>query len=380
MISSGTFYQQGKGLTLNYYLNAYGFPFSIFFLAKNVVENEDEIKKIFIFFAMIGLYLGLTGIFEHFDIKQLVYPSDIMNPFKGVSWGRARGPFMNSAVNGTAIGMIIFILIYLLLHEKLVWRKIFFFSTLLCMLATLLFTLTRGCWIAFLVAAITSSIFISQVRKVFVPGLIVVISIIIFILATSDISFRSNYTETELQWDEEVSLKEKLFYRFQKVETIVGRLDLYKISFKMFLKKPLLGYGYGVFVEAKKKFISQSNENISDDKFITHITRGHDTLVGILVDLGLVGFSFLIFIVFRIFSTCKKLYSGRNRIESKFIPKYSPVLFSCIFIVYLINIQTIDVRIFLFPNGLFFLLAGIIVGIDQRSERDGFEREHAAIG
>ena len=54
----------------------------------------------------MGFYLGLTGIFEYLQLKQFVFPSYIMNPWIGVHWGRARGPFMNSGINGAVTGMI----------------------------------------------------------------------------------------------------------------------------------------------------------------------------------------------------------------------------------------------------------------------------------
>jgi O-antigen ligase len=380
MISAGTFYQEGKGLTLNYYLNAYGIPFSIFFLAKNIINTQDGINKMFIFFVIIGLYLGLTGIFEHFEINALVYPKVIMNRWQGVSWGRARGPFMNSAVNGTAIGMIIFIIIYMLLHEKIIRKKIFYVITLICTLAGLLFTLTRGCWIAFIVAILFATMFIPQIRRVVISSILVLTVIIFILIGTKGIQFKSTYTEAELHASE-ASLMEKIFYRTQKWSTVVGRIDLYKISLKMFLDKPIFGYGYGAFIEAKEKFILESDDDISGEKFITNRARGHDTLIGILVDLGLVGFSFLMYIIFRILSTCKKLYYGKNQVDTTIITKNFPVLVASVFIVYLINIQVIDIRNFLFPNSLFFILAGIIVGIDQQNtivqaQRNCMQREH----
>jgi len=98
MIIFGTFISGEKGLTVAKYLNAFGLPFSIFFISKNVVEDGIKIKKLFFFFAFFALYLGYTGIFEHFQVKSLVFPSYIMNMWKGGMWGRARGPFLNASV------------------------------------------------------------------------------------------------------------------------------------------------------------------------------------------------------------------------------------------------------------------------------------------
>jgi O-antigen ligase len=364
MLLAGTLYSREKGLTLSFFLNGYGFPFSIFFISKNVVDNEKQIKKVFIFFTLLVLYLGLTGIFEHFQMRQFVFPHYIMRSWEGGTWGRARGPFMNSSVNGTAIGMMIFMVICLLLRERLRWKRGLLVIVLLTSLVTLLFTLTRASWLAFLVAILMTSIFISSVRKIVIPGFLFLIVFVVIIFYSGLVTRVEQEVETK-QVGVESPIIARIIKRTSNVKTVTGRWDLLKLSFLMFIERPIFGYGYGTFHDAKDKFLSRSSTlNVSEDLFIERRAGGHATLMGILVDLGVVGFIIILYMIWYIARVCKKLYDRLP--QGPFIGKELIAILIAIMIVYLINVQMIEVRFFIFPNSLFFFVVGIVVGLEQR--------------
>ena len=70
------------------------------------MDDKDKIRKVFMFFAVIGLYLHVTAIFEHFQLRSLVFPKYIMNSNIGIHWGRARGPFLSGSINGAVMGIV----------------------------------------------------------------------------------------------------------------------------------------------------------------------------------------------------------------------------------------------------------------------------------
>lgn len=364
MFFAGTFYSEEEGLTLSFFLNAYGLPFTIFFLAKNIVNDEAKIRKVFIFFTIIGLYIGLTGIFEYFQLKQFVFPNYIMNRWTGSHWGRARGPFLNASVNGTVIGMIIFMVINLLLVAKTKWKKQILILTLITMLITLLYTLTRACWASFFLAAAAVSIYMPQVRRIFIPAMFVLIVVFSMVIGSVELDKFKDLSETEMV-QEGASLVERLASRTDNINTVSGRMDLYRLSFAMFLKSPLYGHGYGSFQSAKKDFISRYDTFfLSRDQFIEKQASQHDTLIGILVDLGLLGTGLLLYMVYYSLNACRKLY--RELPQDFFGGRNLAVIFAGAMITFLINVQIIDMRFFIFPNTFYFLIAGIVVGIKQR--------------
>ncbi|MBI4698795.1 MAG: O-antigen ligase family protein [Nitrospirae bacterium] len=338
-IVSGTFFKAEKGLDISFLFTGYVVPFSIFFIAKNTINDESKINKTFLFFALAGLYLGITGIFEHFGLKQLVFPGYIMDPRVGIHFGRARGPFVQAAVNGSVIGMIFFMVFYLLFQNYKKWVKIFLIMTIVIMMITLLFTYTRACWLAFSMAILVIPLFYPKSRLAFIS--------VVFILAVSAgiiMKFGPDsrtYTKKSLVGKENVSINEAVKERFGEAGPIYNRINLLAAELRMLADNPLFGSGFNTFQKLAPKYFSPI-------KGIPY-ARGEDTVNR---HLSLEG------------SPMKNMV----------------VIFIGIFIVFLINIEFIEMHFFEFPNSLFYMVAGIVAGLYQRSmQRPKLEAEDVAV-
>ncbi|MHA1341454.1 MAG: O-antigen ligase family protein [Promethearchaeota archaeon] len=339
MIKVGNIYK-GGGLELRNFLNGYAIPFSIFFLAKNIVDSEKKIKIIFQFFLILGIYLTFTGIFEHFHLAALVYPRYIMNPNVGIHWGRARGPFVQAAVNGTVLGMIFWASIYLIIYKQEKLSRIFYGIPIAIIPISIFFTYTRACWLGFIFSILIASLFHPKLRKIFL--FIFFLVLIIFIFNRPNIMSKSRAVD-----------------RIRDSNPIYDRLNLYATSLNMFLDKPLFGIGFDNF----KRFSYKYSNKIRGIPYI-FIDSQHDTLVSILVELGLVGLIPLLLIFFYIFRYSIQLY--RHFHNNSFLGKGLVAIFWAISTVFVINMQFIQMRFFLFANCIFFLFGGIIAGLDQR--------------
>ena len=361
MIASGTMIK-ATGLSFGVYLVAYGFPFFMFFISKNVIDDENKIKKFFIFLCVIGLYLGLTGIFEYFRLDQLVFPRKIVQTMGGGLQARSRGPFLQPAVNGTVIGMIILSTLILLRSECSKWRKNFYIISLISMIVTLLFTFTRSCWLAFIVAIFTIPIFAPRLRGVFIQSLLGLIILILFLSTFVNINARSFGKEDQFYF-ENATLIEKLVTRFTAESSVTGRVDLLKMGYMVFMDQPFFGHGFGTFGKLVEKY-GISLEASTLDRDISKIHGIHDTTVALLVDVGLIGVSMYLFILFNILNVYRKLYKKLPR--EGFLGRELMVICIGTFIVFLINAQFFDMRLYIFPNTLFFCIAGIMVGFYHR--------------
>jgi len=342
MVKAGTIYDREHGLVLNTFLNGYFFPFSIFFLAKHVIDNEQRIKKLFQFVLIIGIYLGLTGIFEYFHFRDLIFPRYIMDPNVGIHWGRARGPFVQAAVNGTALGMIFLASIYLVIHKKRKAFRIFYGIPIALIPITIFFTYTRACWLGFIISMLIITLYYQRLRKIFLISLFLLVIIAIF------------------NWSNILS-SDRTVGGAMAMGPIYSRVNLYAASFSMFLDRPIFGYGFNTFEEASPSYFYK----VSGIPFIGVGSAPHDTLVSILVEVGLVGLIPLLLIFFYIFRHSLGLF--RCLPAKPFLGKGLVAIFWGISIVFIINIQLIQMRYFLFPNSLYFLLAGIIVGLNQKN-------------
>ena len=359
MIVTGTIYKEGHGLFISTFLSSYAIPFSIFFFAKNIVDDEHKIKKIFVFFTIISFYLGLTGIFEHFELKSLVFPKYIMIPYAGVHFGRARGPFLNASVNGTVLGIIFFMTFYLLFQRYKKWVKFLFVTSIILMVLTIFFTLTRACWLSFLISLFIIPVFFPQLRKIFIA--VFVIMMVVFISVSTQLDFNLQLTtnpEREYLFGKH-TFTEKITGRFSAVNPIYARINLYGAVWQMFLEKPIFGFGFNTFGEVSPKYFHTI-------KGIPYeiVNVPHDTWSGILAELGLVGLGLIFFIIFYILLVSIRSYRCLPR--EGFSGKGLVAVFWGATVVYLINIEFIQMRFFLFVNSLFFLMSGIIVGLYQR--------------
>jgi O-antigen ligase len=363
MIVAGTITNKGRGLALGTFLSAYGIPFFTFFISKNIIDDKHRIKKLFIFLSVIGLYLGLTGIFEYFQLRQFIFPDIIMHAHQGVGIGRARGPFLNPAANGSVIGMIIFPTFLLFLKESKKWKKWFYIISLACLNAAPIFTLTRSAWVGFLVAILIVPIFMPRMRKAFLISL-VVLSIASLLLINFAGTKRKTFTnEGELYIKGNASLIDKIVSRTTTQSTVTARIDLYKMGFVMFLDRPFVGHGYNAFQQSREAY-GANMLLLANEKF-TQVARIHDTLVALLIDIGLFGVSIYLFIIFNILNVCRKLYNKLPRYG--FLGKDLVVICTGTFIVYLISSEMYDIRFYYFPNSLFYCLAGIMAGLYQRN-------------
>jgi O-antigen ligase len=340
MIKAGTIFEQDKGLVLRDFLSGYAIPFSVFFLAKHIVNSEEKIKRLFQFLFILCMYLAFTGIFEYFRLGALVFPRYIMDPNVGIHWGRARGPFVMAAVNGTVLGMIFLTSLYLVLHKQRKSSKVFYGILVSIIPITVFFTYTRTCWIGIILSMLTVSFFYPNLRKVFLFSFLIIFIIGVF------------------NWSTTMS-KDRIVGRATAMLPVYNRINLYATSLSMFLDRPIFGFGFNTSKEISNKYFHK----FSGIPYIDDVAP-HDTLVNVLVELGLVGLISYLLIFLYIFKHSMELY--RRLPADAFLGKGLIVIFWGITIVLIVNAQFHNMVFFLFPNSLYFLLAGVIVGLNQR--------------
>lgn len=343
MIVAGTFYKKGQGLFLNTFLQTFFFPFSIFIFAKNIINDEQKIKKVLMFFSIMGFYLGFTGICEYLNWNFLVFPKYIIDPLVGVHYGKARGPLLDAGVNGVLLGECLFITIYLLIHSSSTKMKIFHIITIIFILTALIFTFNRSSWIGVSFASLILFTFYPKSRKFIIAGLLI-LGILTILLQTGVLKTGKEIT----------SLK-----------TFHHRLVHYAAALRMFADKPFFGFGYNNAKKFQAKYFKRI-EGIpykygkGSERYITI----HNVFLTMVVELGLIGFSLFIFILFFILRISIKLY---QQIPSELTAyKGLVIIFWAIFIVFFVKIQFSEIRFFMLPTALVFGMAGIIDGLYQR--------------
>ena len=96
--------------------------------------------------------------------------------------------------------------------------------------------------------------------------------------------------------------------RQEDISTLSGRLPLWEELTLSINKKPIIGYGYLAYWDAKRvEYLS--------DRFRWVIPHGHNMYLDTMLDGGIVGLVLLIVAILFAFSDSAKLFKKTNRIE-----------------------------------------------------------------
>lgn len=252
-------------------------PLAVLVLAPYAFRSARERRILLGMLVAFGAYLGLTALFETFGPKALVWPSFILDPAVGIHESRARGPFLEAAVNGfglyvgAAAGAIA-----VASWRSVKWRAFAAGVTLFCSMG-LLFTVTRSVWLAGVVATVVTMLAARELRRFLIPAAAGGAALVLALFAV-DSSLRDDATERG-------GADRSVWERQNSNATAIAMID----------ERPVFGFGFSTFQRH-----SQDYFRLSEDVPVT-TTRPHLHNVFLLMgsELGLVGgllfvFSFLL--------------------------------------------------------------------------------------
>lgn len=331
--------------TYSVLFNTYIVPFSIFSITKDFIREEQKIRKLFIFLSFTLLYISLTAIFEYFKITSFVFPRGIMDPGLGIHFGRARGPFLQAAINGTVLGMLSVANLHMAINTRFP-RKVFFIIVAIFAPVAVFFTYTRAAWLA-MVVSFTFILSISRRFRKYI-GILLLLGAILMVPLHSKIINKKILTS-----------------RSYSISPIYDRINLYHTYVAMFMERPFLGFGLGNFSNYSHEYFSRLK---SDDPYNIDIPTIHDTFAGTLVELGGLGLIVFLSILASIFWKSILLF---KRLDNRgFLGRGFVVTFWGMGLVYLLNAMFIDMKNHQFQNVIFYLIAGIIAGLYQKKVND----------
>jgi O-antigen ligase len=323
-----------------FYITAYLFPFVAFVFAKRFLTTERALSFFLHTLFYFGVYLAVIAFFEFFGLRQYVYPEFINDPKVLLHLDRARGPFLNSAINGLAL-IVGFICGMHLFSFKQGFGKIFHLAMLSLFFPAVFFTLTRSIYLCFL-----------------------------FVLAMSLFAYRTSFPKWKtfalpmclvcvlaFSFTPRLSSSERRAGGIGQIEEILIREALLKRSIVMIADNPVLGVGLGQFIPAsvaKYKGVVPIPETSEEQ-------TQHNQLIGMTVELGFVGVLVYLAILIVFFRRFFALYSRLP--WTGLINSNLALLLGLCASVFLINNLFVDASFHLFPNVLFFTCGGIADGL-----------------
>jgi O-antigen ligase len=316
-------------------LSAYIFPFIGYYLAKSLLQKEEDVKSFSIVITYFSLYLAYVGICEQIS-PDLVFPRYIVNPEYIISnVGRSVGPSLEPV--GYGLGLVFCLLLSVYLFSKI--NNLRSPTKMLALIAILMapiaifFTYTRAIWSSLILSLFILFLFYPRGKKIF--GNLIAILIIGFILIqTIQVSKTEGSAKDVVERD-----------------TIYVRLSMAKASMKMFLDNPVFGVGYS---QAGKEFIpyfeTVGTSFVPDKGFLIH-----NTFLNILVELGLTGFVPFVLIFVYLIKDALMLY--REAIEHRDIAII--FLAACAAFIFTAMANNMTYK---FAHVLLFSMAGMVKG------------------
>jgi O-antigen ligase len=255
-------------------------PFALFFLAPSIFAGERERNALLVSLVGLGLYLGITGVFEALGPRSLLLPSYIKITDISTSGAiQVSGPFQSPVAMGFgAFACAVAAILALQRWHDRRGRALAMLAGASCLFVCFA-TLERGVWIGTVVATVVPALMTRTGRRWLVPGIggafvVIALALVVSSQLASNTASRANYNRSV--WD-------------RQNQTSAG--------LRMVAAKPLFGFGWDRYQEDSTNYFRLAgNHPLTGDVEGIRIGEAHETLplhntyLAYAVELGLVGF------------------------------------------------------------------------------------------
>jgi O-antigen ligase len=240
--------------------------FVLFFVAPKAFRDPRDRQVLLGTLVALGAYLGVTAFCEKAGLRALVFPTYINDITVGIHYGRARGPFTESAAMGLALfGCGVAAAIAAATWRDFKWRRVAAGVVLLCALGVLL-TLTRAAWLAAGAGTIAALLFVPETRRYVLPAIIGGTVLVVGAFAVIP------------------GLHREVRERTNEKQPVWDRKNSNAAALRMIADKPLLGFGWGMYPHRSAPYYRQAK-----DYPLSGVLNIHNVYLGNAVELGLVG-------------------------------------------------------------------------------------------
>ncbi len=252
-------------------------PYLMFLVAPAAFAGERERDLLLAALVGLGIYLGLTAIFESLGPHSLVFPHYIVHVDEILPEARAGGPFQSSTAEGFATFACATAAVIAFIKWRGERRRYFAaMSAVVCTLGCFL-TLERGVWIAAVAGTVVTALATREVRRRLIPAISACAVVIAGALLLSP------------------ALGSKVSTRVNDKSSVWARQDQTAAGLRMIETRPLFGFGWRRFESDDLEYFRQARDHPMEGYTLaTFETPGallplHDTYLSYAVELGLVG-------------------------------------------------------------------------------------------
>ena len=329
---------------LSYLVFLWLMPQALYWVVRHVEFTERRLRWVFATFAVLGIYLAITAVFEAKYKWSMVYPRYIVSPqFK--EWlGRGRGPLLNPAGNGILMTIC-------LACGLMSWPRFGQFGKLLLacvftpvMLLGVYCTLTRSAWMG-VASAMVLLMAIYLPRQWRMPTIVTVLLVSLFTAAAN--------------WDHLLAFKrDKNLTAADAADSASLRPILAYVAAKMFVDRPVAGCGLGQYAQASLPYLADRSIDLPVAKVEPYVQ--HNAVLSLLVETGLLGAVAYVLLIALWVREAWRLWRSED------VPQWqrqAGLVFLMALAGYLPNAMFQDTTIIPMANMLMFFLAALVLNL-----------------
>ena len=327
------------------------FPYILFFLVYNAVEDDKHVRRALIFlslyawYALYIAYLQYAAVMGASAARSLIWPAYINSGDFGHHFDRARGAFPASNAQANVLLLTLFGNLFLIRRIRGPYRAALIVQAILIPPA-IFFTGLRSAYLAFVLCGVIWCIWgVSKGRlgktKLAMAALAVVLGLAMF---------RANLSQTRRSTG-----------GVAQTGPILARGILAARTWEMVKRHPITGAGFGHFMEADRKIPRDPATLAGFPQATTNATPSNLFLV-MVAETGIVGLALMVLVFLSIFHLSCRLYGKLPSTDEGEPGRHFVVLFWIALTIYLTDATFVDPLWDVPSNGLFWAFAGLMAG------------------
>ena len=336
------------------------FPFIMFYFVYNATRDERQIRWALVLISVYGWYALYLSYLQYASIMGMeaargwIWPTYINDPSYGIHFDRARGAFAAAGPQGMLLVLLFYTALFLIRRIRGPYRIALIIQAI-AVPPAIFFTGIRASYVAFLLCGVVWCLLAGRRRfgvvKLGFAALVMILGVAMF---------WGNLTQTRRQTG-----------GVAQRGPIVSRQILLHQSWEIFKTNPLTGVGFGHFVDAQQNLERDPAALIG---LSTGVVVQHNLFLNMAAETGAIGLGGVLLVLFLLYRQSRQLYrklpdtAPRDILSRDFV-----VLFWVAMLNYVATAMFRDTFWDVLANGMFWSLAGLVVGYNRLTQRQGAE-------
>jgi len=294
-------------VSIKYFLARLWFVVGFYILAAHLFKNQKNIGRyIWLYVSTLIIVIGyaLYRQYQHGLFDQQFANS-------------APHPLYNDhTAYAAALAMILpFMVGLLFLKQYSYWQKIVAFVVLFIIIVGLVFSYTRAAWLSLVVAFVAFIILLFKIKFRTIVLIIVLSGLVLSLIWTQLImKLERNKQDASSNFAEQIQSVTNISTDASNLE----RLNRWSCAYRMFLDKPILGWGPGTYMFKYAPYQLSYQRTIISTNF-GEVGNAHSEYLGPLSEQGILGFVLMLTLVFTTLYYAVNLYRKSTNPNVKII-------------------------------------------------------------